>query len=244
MKKYIVLSLCCICLSACNKGEELYKELQNFSQELLTKSVDYTPEQWTNAESMLNAIEADMARCNYSNVEKERIRQMLQMCRVQFALRPVTELEHLHDSLTNYQNFTNQDWLHFKVAYDTICQQIVTYSGIYSKDRLQSINTIKAECQSLFAMQPYITLQHLYDEIKINAEEYTREQWQQICDSLLNISKQMQKYNYSADMRNQINSLRMDCKNILREQRYKSYINSAEQTVFEWLNSWDKTSDL
>jgi hypothetical protein len=74
-------------------------ELTAFQEELQTNSANYTIRQWENAEAMLAAFKADAIQLKATNVEKQKINQIIQSCEDFMALHVVCELKEFTKNL-------------------------------------------------------------------------------------------------------------------------------------------------
>lgn len=240
MRKYLLFAVILLVINGCNKPmDESYKTLQKFSEEFVQNSSSYTQQEWIGAELKLDSLEVDISQYEYDESKKEHIDNMLAVCRLQFALRPVTLMQQLRDSLKiHVLDMSEYVWAEMKSEYDSLALQITRYS--YSEDRSHNIELLEKECMELFGMKPYYEFKRLHDDIITNARSYSHARWTEVQDSLSYIATQIAVFDYSQQQINQINKWKDECKDALEQQHFNSYVNSAKEIIDDWLSTIEK----
>ena len=230
--QYFCLCSLLVLLVACNKSEKFVTELTAFQEELQTNSANYTIRQWENAEAMLAAFKADAIQLKASNVEKQKINQIIQSCEDFMALHVVCELKEFTKKLkTGYLDFSNEQWQAVKASYSTLLSNIDPQK--YNEEQVEEINLLLETCSFVFSMQPIIELQELCKYISENESIIDYKHRDQLKVKYLEICMQLQEFEYTTELQWKIDKLHQLFDNYWEHTRWSSVKNTVNTQIEE-----------
>jgi hypothetical protein len=217
---------------ACNKSEKFVTELTAFQEELQANSANYTIRQWENAEAMLAAFKADAIQLKASNVEKQKINQIIQSCEDFMALHVVCELKEFTKKLkAGYLDFSNEQWQAVKATYSTLLSNIDPQK--YNEEQIEEINLLVETCTLVFSMQPILELQELCRYISENDSVIDYNHRNQLKVKYLNVCMQLQEYEYSTELHWKIDKLQELFDSYWEHTRWNSVKNTVNSHIQE-----------
>ena len=233
--QYFCLCSLLVLLVACNKSETYMVELTTFQEELQTNSANYSVRQWENAEAMLAAFKADAILLKASNVEKQKINQIIQSCEDFMALHVVCELKEFTKKLkAGYLDFSNEQWQAVKETYSKLLSDIDPKK--YSAEQIEEINLLLETCSFVFSMQPIIELQSLCEYISENDSVIDYKHRDQLKVKYLDICVQLQQYEYSTELHWKIDKLQQLFDKYWEHTRWSSVKNTVNSHIQELLD--------
>ena len=230
--QYFCLCSLLVLLVACNKSEKFVTELTAFQEELQANSVNYTIRQWENAEAMLAAFKADAIQLRASNVEKQKINQIIQSCEDFMALHVVCELKEFTKKLkAGYLDFSNEQWQAVKATYSTLLSNIDPQK--YNEEQIEEINLLLETCSFVFSMQPIIELQELCKYISENDSVIDYKHRDQLKEKYLKICMQLQEFEYTTELHWKIDKLQLLFDNYWEHTRWSSVKKTVNTQIEE-----------
>lgn len=230
--QYFCLCSLLVLLVACNKSEKFVTELTAFQEELQANSVNYTIRQWENAEAMLAAFKADAIQLKASNVEKQKINQIIQSCEDFMALHVVCELKEFTKKLkAGYLDFSNEQWQAVKATYSTLLSNIDPQK--YNEEQIEEINLLLETCSFVFSMQPIIELQELCKYISENDSVIDYKHRDQLKEKYLKICMQLQEFEYTTELHWKIDKLQLLFDNYWEHTRWSSVKKTVNTQIEE-----------
>lgn len=237
--QYFCLCSLLVLLVACNKSEKFVTELTAFQEELQANSANYTIRQWENAEAMLAAFKADAIQLKASNVEKQKINQIIQSCEDFMALHVVYELKEFTKKLkAGYLDFSNEQWQAVKASYSTLLSNIDPQK--YNEEQIEEINLLLETCSFVFSMQPIIELQELCKYISENDSVIDYKHRDQLKEKYLKICMQLQEFEYTTELHWKIDKLQLLFDNYWEHTRWSSVKNTVNTHIQEMLDMMEK----
>lgn len=230
--QYFCLCSLLVLLVACNKSEKFVTELTAFQEELQANSANYTIRQWENAEAMLAAFKADAIQLKASNVEKQKINQIIQSCEDFMALHVVCELKEFTKKLkAGYLEFSNEQWQAVKATYSTLLSNIDPQK--YNEEQIEEINLLLETCSFVFSMQPIIELQELCKYISENDSVIDYKHRDQLKEKYLKICMQLQEFEYTTELHWKIDKLQLLFDNYWEHTRWSSVKKTVNTQIEE-----------
>ena len=230
--QYFCLCSLLVLLVACNKSEKFVTELTAFQEELQANSANYTIRQWENAEAMLAAFKADAIQLKASNVEKQKINQIIQSCEDFMALHVVCELKEFTKKLkAGYLDFSNEQWQAVKATYSTLLSNIDPQK--YNEEQIEEINLLLETCSYVFSMQPIIELQELCKYISENESIIDYKHRDQLKEKYLKICMQLQEFEYTTELHWKIDKLQLLFDNYWEHTRWSSVKKTVNTQIEE-----------
>ena len=203
MKGFINFFSCTLCvlliaLSSCHHAEkQLIGEFERYSQELMENCHNYSTQQWNEATQMLDAFSKDFKELNLTNVEKERVRMLMEICNQYLDLQPVYDLQRLSVALDSCEYFHQSQWDSIHVVYDSIVSMLD--KRVYSQERKNMIGEAKKKCIAGFSQEPIMKLQVLCDRFSREIDSLTYQQRNQLHTEYLQVCNDLAQYDYDYD---------------------------------------------